>query len=159
MMTLTPSDTELYRAHAAELMRYATVLVGPDDAPDVVSDAVLSAFTSRAWSEVRQPRAYLFRAVLNAANSRHRSQGRRERREQTVALRSVAPAEPAHDSHLDVRGALGVLTPQQRAVVYLTYWDDLAVADIASLLGVGEGTVKKQLARARDRLRKVIDHG
>ena len=46
-MTTTEDDTrddgQLYRDHALELTRYATVLVGPDDAADIVTDAVLSS--------------------------------------------------------------------------------------------------------------------
>ncbi len=158
MMTMTPSDTELYRAHAAELIRYATVLVGPDDAPDVVTDAVIGAFTSPRWRHVEQPRAYLFRSVLNAATARHRSQSRRERRERVVAARSVTTAEQPPEARLDVHEALGHLSPQQRAVIFLAYWEDRTPADIAELLDIGEGSVRKQLARARAQLRKVIDH-
>ena len=158
MMTMTPSDTELYRAHAAELIRYATVLVGPDDAPDVVADAVIGAFTSPKWRHVEHPRAYLFRSVLNTATARHRSQTRRDRRERTVAVRSVLAAEPSSEARLDVHDALGRLSPQQRAVVFLAYWEDRTPADIAEILGIGEGSVRKQLARARAQLREVIDH-
>ena len=41
--------------------------------------------------------------------------------------------------------------------MYLTYWEDLAPQTIANLLGVSEGTVRKQLARARDQLRRILD--
>lgn len=155
MTTMTPSDTEVYRAHADELIRYATVLVGPDDAPDVVTDAVLSAFGSPGWRDVGQPRAYLFRSVLNTANSRHRSSRRRRRRENVVAMRPETPTA-AYDGAVDVHRALATLSAQQRAVVYLTYWDDQTPAQVADVLDVGEGTVRKQLARARAQLREVI---
>lgn len=155
---MTPSDMELYRAHADELIRYATVLVGPDDAPDLVTDAVLTAFSSRGWRVVEHPRAYLFRCVLNTANSRHRSTARRRIREHTVTLRQVPPANPTPDTSVDVHRALATLSPQQRAVVFLAYWEDLTPADIADVLDISEGTVRKQLARARARLREVIDH-
>jgi len=46
---------------------------------------------------------------------------------------------------------------QQRAVIHLTYWEDLTPSVVATRLGVSEGTVRRQLARARDRLRKVLD--
>ena len=114
MMTMTPSDTELYREHADELTRYATVLVGPDDAPDVVIDAVLAAFASPGWRRVEHPRAYLFRAVLNTANSRHRSAGRRRRRESVVALQERPSDAREQEAALDVHRALGTLSPQQR---------------------------------------------
>jgi RNA polymerase sigma factor (sigma-70 family) len=49
------------------------------------------------------------------------------------------------------------LSPQQRACVYLTYWEDLTPPMIAERLGIGEGTVKQYLARARAKLREVLD--
>lgn len=155
VMPITPRDTELYRRYADQLIRYATVLVGPGDAPDVVTDAVLSAFESRGWREVEHPRAYLYRAVLNTAASWKRSAGRRERRERIVAMRP-APTLSTPDGDLDVHRALAHLSPQQRAVVFLAYWEDLTPAEIATTLGVTDGSVRKQLARARAQLRHVL---
>ncbi|MEN9646587.1 MAG: hypothetical protein RL238_3256 [Actinomycetota bacterium] len=154
MMTAVDDDVALYRRHAAELTRYATALVGPTDAPDVVTDGVLAAFRSPAWPTVSNPRAYLYRAVYTAAMSTKRSDVRRLRRERTVATNDVAAA---HESSADAQRALQQLSPQQRAVVYLTYWDDLTPTQIAELLDVGEGTVRKQLARAREHLRRILD--
>ncbi len=156
-MTITPSDTEVYQDHATELIRYATVLVGPDNSTDVVTDAVLAAFSTPKWRDVSNPRAYLYRAVYNTAQSWHRSNGRRRRREQVVARRSdTVWRDP--DSGVDVHRSLDTLSAQQRAVVFLTYWDDKSPAQIAELLDVSEGAVRKQLARAREQLRKVIPH-
>ncbi|MEJ7720198.1 MAG: hypothetical protein WKF58_06990 [Ilumatobacteraceae bacterium] len=39
------------------------MLVGRDDAPGAVTDAVVAAFASPAWASVANPRAYLYRAV------------------------------------------------------------------------------------------------
>lgn len=80
---------EVYQSHAAELIRYATVLVGPDDAADVVTDAVLNVFASPKWRYVKSRRAYLFRAVLNQSQTFHRSTSRRQRRENIVTLRTT----------------------------------------------------------------------
>ncbi len=49
------------------------------------------------------------------------------------------------------------LSQQQRACVYLTYWNDLSPAQAADWLGIGEGSVKRHLARARANLREVLD--
>jgi len=153
MMTAVADSSEVYRRHADELIRYATALVGPIDAPDVVVDAVVTALGSRRWSEVHNQRAYLYRAVLNRAHSVRRGEARRRRRE----AKASAPDRVAMpDSSLDAQRALGSLSPQQRAVVYLTYWQDLTPAQIAALLDVSEGTVRKQLTRARDHLRRIL---
>ena len=45
------SDSEVYGKYAEELVRFATVLVGPDAAADVVSASVISAFGAPAWVE------------------------------------------------------------------------------------------------------------
>jgi RNA polymerase sigma-70 factor (ECF subfamily) len=152
----TADDVDTYRRHSAELMRYATVLVGPDDAADVVADAVLAAFAARSWRDVANRRAYLYRAVLNASASHHRSTLRRRRRETTVASLAPTTADPPVPG-VDAHRALGQLSEQQRAVVYLTYWEDQTPTQVAELLGVADGTVRKQLARARDHLRRILD--
>jgi RNA polymerase sigma factor (sigma-70 family) len=58
---------------------------------------------------------------------------------------------------LEVVAAVNRLSPQQRAVVFLTYWHDLDRATVAGMLAVSDGTVRRQLARAHRRLRKELD--
>jgi RNA polymerase sigma factor (sigma-70 family) len=53
---------------------------------------------------------------------------------------------------VDVLTAVARLSIQQRAAVYLTYWADLPPSEVAGRMGISEGSVKKQLARARRRL-------
>jgi RNA polymerase sigma factor (sigma-70 family) len=48
--------------------------------------------------------------------------------------------------------ALSDLSPQQRACVVLRYYRDLPVAQVASVLGVAEGTAKRYLSEAMTRL-------
>jgi RNA polymerase sigma-70 factor (ECF subfamily) len=55
-----------------------------------------------------------------------------------------------------VLDAIGRLSVRQRAVVYLTYWDDLEPADAAERLGISEGSVRRHLARARANLRRTL---
>jgi RNA polymerase sigma factor (sigma-70 family) len=148
------ADQELYEKYAAELTRFATAVVGPGDAEDVVSSAVLKAMYSRRWAGVRNPRAYLYRAVLNEARSLQRSSSRRLRREQGVSIRDGFNPENLHPEVLD---AVRDLSVRQRAVVMLTYWSDLDPRSIGLLIGISEGTVKRHLARARAKLRERLD--
>jgi RNA polymerase sigma factor (sigma-70 family) len=147
-------DEEIYAKHADALVRFATGLVGPFDAPDVVSDAVIRAMTSKNWPSVENPRAYLYRSVLNEARMHHRSTMRRRAREQ----RSYRD-EPSFIPEVrpEVLEAVGRLSPRQRATVFLTYWEGLTPAEVAARLAVTEGSVKRHLARARHRLRGLLD--
>lgn len=55
-----------------------------------------------------------------------------------------------------VHAALLELPPGQRAVLVLRYFDDLSVAETATVMRVSEGTVKSQASRGLDALRAVI---
>ncbi len=149
------SDGEIYEKHADDLVRFATGLVGPADAPDVVSSAVLNAISSRGWAEVREHRNYLFRAVVNEAHMQHRSRTRRRWREARVA---VAQVNEPNWLAIEVQEFVDALSVRQRAVVVLTYWDDLHERDIARVLGISEGSVRRHLARAHTRLREMWRH-
>jgi RNA polymerase sigma factor (sigma-70 family) len=147
------TDEEIYRKYADDLVRFATGLVGPFDAPDVVTDACLRAFRSDGWRDVANHRAYLYRTVLNQARSHHRSTLRRRIREMRTAMPEVAmPLEV----DVDVLAAVDKLSVQQRASVVLTYWEDLTPAEVAARLSISEGSVKRHLARARARLKELL---
>ncbi len=144
---------ELYAKHAEELTRFATGLVGPSDAPDVVSEAVLRCMASSRWTEVRDARPYLYRAVLNQARQSHRGALRQAARD----ARAVpdATAEPP-EVRPEVLEAVARLSLRQRAVIVLTYWEDLDPAQVAQRLQISDGSVRRHLARARARLREEL---
>src|SRR5215218_392117 len=124
-------DEEIYRKHADELMRFATTLVGAASAEDVFSAAILKAMTSPAWQSVSEHRPYLFRAVLNEAFGVKRSDCRRCVRETTLG----APEDvETYHLGLEVADAMSRLSVRQRSVLYLAYWLDLTVDEIASTL-------------------------
>ena len=151
---LEMTDEEVYRKYADDLVRFATGVVGPFDAPDVVTDACLHAFGGKAWPTVTNHRAYLYRSVLNQARSHHRSTLRRRVREMRAAL---PERTSLNEADLDVLAAVDKLSVQQRASVVLTYWEDLAPGQVAARLGISEGSVKRHLARARSRLKELLD--
>ncbi|MGB5381029.1 MAG: RNA polymerase sigma factor [Acidimicrobiia bacterium] len=147
------THSEMYERHSHELVRFATSLVGPSDAADVVQEAVAALIASNRLDEAENPRALMYRAVLVRAKSMQRSAFRRRRREQRFA-ESIVVTDP--ERRPDVVAAVVRLSPQQKACVFLAYWEDMTTGQIADRLGIAEGTVKVHLARARERLRKVI---
>lgn len=151
MTTLTKS--EVFQEYGAELTRFATSLVGPTDAQDVVSDALVASLWSNGWEHVANQRAYLYRAVVSQARMNHRSATRRRDRERRAA---PAPAGGSPNGESDVWRALGHLNVPERSVVFLTYWEDLSEIDTASRLGVSERTVRRRLGRARHKLGRLL---
>ena len=150
-----PAD--FYRAHAPELTRFATSLVGPDDAADVVADAMAKTLSARAWSTLENPRAYIYRAVYRESISWRRAAARRSARHVTDAghlgARERAVDPTTSEARSRIARAIAELSPRQRAVVFLAYWEDRKIEDIAEILRTSEGSVRKHLARARRALR------
>lgn len=60
---------------------------------------------------------------------------------------------------LEFRWALGALTPCQRAILILRYWDDLSEAEVAEVLECPVGTVKSSASRAVVELRRILGRG
>jgi RNA polymerase sigma factor (sigma-70 family) len=147
------SNELIYEKYADELVRFATFLVGPSDAADVLSGAMVRALSSSSWETVANHRAYLYRAVLNEARMAARTEGRRRYHEQRAAL--DIPVEPT-TPRPEVLAAVATLSPRQRAVVFLTYWEDLDPTSIGEVLGISDGGVRRHLARGRKKLRRLL---
>jgi RNA polymerase sigma factor (sigma-70 family) len=148
----------VYRSYTPELLRFATGLVGPCDAADIVHDVVVRCLQASTWERVVDKRAYLYRAVENASSSHHRACGRRQDR---VRLASSCEQFVTYEPEVraEIWAAVLTLSVRQRAVIVLTYWLDMAPQQVAERLQIGEGSVKQHLARGRDRLRRVLSEG
>jgi len=147
------ADADIYHKHRDDLIRFASVLVGRDEAPDVISTVVLRILSRRRLCDLEDPGPYLFRAVLNEARSVHRRRGR------APVLPLSAPESGISDPDIDwgVVEAVADLPARQRAAVFFVYWMDYTASEAARLMGAREGTVHRYLHLARRRLRSVLD--
>ncbi len=145
---------EHYEKYRDELIRFASALVGPSGAEDVMTNAVVRAFSSRHWTTVNERRAYLYQAVANEARHQHRSTQRRLRREVSAGPQVGSPDTPV--VRTEVLAAMHELTVRQRAVVFLTYWQDLSASEVADGLDLSIRTVERELTTARRRLEALL---
>lgn len=135
--------TELYRLHYTKLVRLALLIVGEvPAAEDVVQDAYVSVY--RSWTKLRNAdsaAAFLRAAVVNKARSvlRHRAVADRN------TPRAPQDAPSAEHEALVLLGrsalvaALRKLSPRQRQVIVLRYYEGLSEAEIAEVLGIRKG--------------------
>jgi RNA polymerase sigma factor (sigma-70 family) len=151
MSSAGPTDSEVYENVAPALVRFATALVGPVDAPDVVSAVVLRVLARRSLSSLEKPQAYLMQAVMNEVRQLHRGKAR-----QRAAMVRVGPAQQVRDTaetaRTDLTDAVMALPPQQRAAAYLVYWCEYTAAEVAELMGWNDGTVRRYLHLVREKL-------
>lgn len=145
------SDAAVYRRHKDALVRYATALVGRDEAADVLSTVVVRVLSRQRLVDLDEPRAYLYRAVLNESRSRLRWRSRFSTLDTDIETNGDGAPRP------EVLEAVRRLSPQQRAATFLFYWMGCSTADTAELMGVRPGTVSRYLHLARNHLRSSLD--
>jgi RNA polymerase sigma-70 factor (sigma-E family) len=154
------ADEELFREFVAlrspELMRRAFVLVGGDcDAAKDLVQASLIKLASR-WTSVEDPLAYLRTIMYRQQISWwRRGWSRFEVTSGAVPDRVGGDGTHVTDLRVTVRAAMRRLTPKQRAVLFLRYFEDLPEAGVASVLGCSVGTVRSTNHRALARLRAI----
>ncbi|MEX1074097.1 MAG: sigma-70 family RNA polymerase sigma factor [Burkholderiales bacterium] len=152
------SDAVSLVALIPRLRRYARALVGERAAADdLVQDTL-----ERAWSKLHlyrhgtDLRAWLFTVMHNV----HVNQMRALR--PTAALEDEMPelAQRAvqGDALLvrDLERAIAALPAAQREVLLLVALEDLSYDETARVLGIPIGTVMSRLARAREKLRALM---
>jgi RNA polymerase sigma factor (sigma-70 family) len=144
------------------LRRYARALTGnATTADDLVQDC-LERTISR-WHQRRvdgDTRAWMFAILHNLAINRLRQSTRRGPHLELESVDEAAMAEPATQEdrlqHADILQAVDRLPQEQRSVLLLVSVEDLSYADTARVLDVPIGTVMSRLARARERLRAMM---
>ncbi len=155
---MTPAEAfdEFVRATGTRLLRTAVLLCGdPHLAEDLTQTTYAKVFVNwrkvtRADNPVAYTRAMLVRTYLS-----HR------RRRSASEIPIDTPPETAQSPddatlRLDLLAALALLSPADRTVLVLRYWEDLSVAQTADLLGIKETTCRARASRALTRLRTHI---
>ena len=136
------------------LLRTAVLLTGDRHrAEDLVQEALTQV--ALRWRRLADghPEAYARQVIVR----RNISWWRKHPREVVVEVHDVQAASDAWEWSVDRRvmlaRALAGLTPRQRSLIVLRYYEDLTEHDAADALGVSVGTVKSETHRALRRLR------
>jgi RNA polymerase sigma-70 factor (ECF subfamily) len=145
------------------LRRYARALTGERTAADdLVQDTLERAWSKlHLWRSGSDLRAWLFTIMHNVHVNQVRSRGAAA----TIPIDDElpdAPVRPTQADMLEVRDidtALKRLPTEQREVLLLVALEHMSYQETATALGIPIGTVMSRLARARERLRMLLDPG
>jgi RNA polymerase sigma-70 factor (sigma-E family) len=143
---------EFVAARRTALLRTAYLLTGNHhDAEDLVQATLLRVVPR--WSRIASnPEPYVRKVLVRESVTRWR--GRRWR-ERSVSEPPERPAAETPNDRVALREALATLSPRQRAVLVLRYYDDLTELATAEVLGISVGTVKSHARDGLARLREV----
>jgi RNA polymerase sigma-70 factor, ECF subfamily len=145
----------------------------PCDAEDLVQETMTRAWTGlQNYTPGTSARAWLRRIMANTFANACRKQHREVAQvlrpeleasasagEYSSATQSAEEVVLAQLAHSEAGKAVSELPECFRAVVYLSDAEGYAIADIAELTGVPNGTVQSRLHRGRSRLRTRLADG
>lgn len=156
----------LYEQHAHQVAGFVrgrmtgAAEVDADDVTHLVWERALRA--AGRYRPDAHPMAWLLTIARNAVTDYYR---RSEWRLRSRAVSEGTLLDEHHptrmdeyaSNHDDLRAALDDLTPTQRRVIDLFYWDEMPFLQIAARIGTTENGVKKLAIRARARMRRHLE--
>lgn len=148
-----------FREEHQRLAALATALCGDREAGSDVAQEALTR-TYREWdrvSRLERPGGWARRVVVNLAHDHGRHLAVRRRRLSELAG-GIAGDRTVDETPLDAEmwAAVAKLPQRQRTAVALFYIGDRSISDVAEAMGVGEGTVKNTLHKARRHLSRLL---
>jgi RNA polymerase sigma-70 factor (ECF subfamily) len=144
----------VFRSHSGQVWR--AVLAVTAGRREIADEATAEAFARlfAGCERVDDPVGWVFRTAFRLAVG----ESRKERRVGYGDVASIAGPEGSVYS-AEMTRALRGLSPEQRLVVFLHYFADDSVGEIARLTGSSVATVKVRLHRARKSLRVALEEG
>jgi RNA polymerase sigma-70 factor (sigma-E family) len=151
--------TEFVEARGRALLRTACLLTGDRaEAEDVLQDALVKA--ALKWPRISRdgnPEPYVRQILYTVTIDRWRWRNRRAPEQLGLSYDRPTKDDAGADAdrRLIVSAALARLTPRQRQVLVLRFYEDLTEAQTAQTMRCSVSTVKSQTRHALQRLRQL----
>lgn len=164
---------EIMRQHQRRVYRVIFLLVRDRDTADTLTqECFLRAYLKRAsFRGECRIETWLLRIAINLVRDHGKNRrtsfwkrlvGLEDQKDHDTEPRQFPAPDPSAERALLAReelesvwNALSSVSPQQRAIFFLRYEEDLSLAQIAGVLDVKVGSVKSQLARVTSKLREM----
>jgi RNA polymerase sigma-70 factor (sigma-E family) len=144
-------------ARRPALLRWAWSVAGdPHTAEDLVQASLVRVLAR--WDTLRDPAAadaYVRRTITHQFISWHRQPWRRDEVSTAALPERTTATAPAPEADGQLWSLVQELPAQQRAAVALRYYEELSVAETATVLGCSTGTVKSNTSRGLAALRRL----
>lgn len=124
------------------------------DADDMTQEAFLALYTSGTeFSSDEHIKAWLIRVAVNRCRNLLRS----FRYRTTVPLDEAGELPAEYERRDSILPLVMKLKPDYRVVLYMFYYEDMPVKQIAGILGEKTTAVTTRLARARQKLKQLLE--
>jgi len=148
----------LYERHATSVYRYAlSILRSPHLAEEVAQETMMAVWNG---ADRFKGNSRVLTWMLGIARNQSHNILRKESKGQRLpeSHRGAGTDDPAQSlvRDLHIQDALQTLTPLQREVMHLVFYENLTVREAAHVLEIPVGTVKSRMHHARRALAKEL---
>ncbi|MCH5351760.1 MAG: RNA polymerase sigma factor [Clostridiales bacterium] len=129
------------------------------DAEDIVQDVFFALLEYACLAEFESDehmKAWLIRVAINKSKNAAKRNARRKSKELAGFM---APSEVTEDRFDDLEFVLSGISPLDREIVYLHYYEGYSAKEIAEIVHKTEKSVFKRLSRARSKLKDFLSEG
>ena len=133
-----------------------------EEAEDITQDVFMKLYSSNISREKEEEvKAWLIRVTTNACHNHFRNPFHRRRIDQDErAWEHIADKGCGEQDYIErktVMDAVLSLPEKDRIIVYLYYYEEYSCCQIGDILQMKETTIQTRLARARDKLRSILE--
>lgn len=150
--------SQLYHQHKEQVWRWVSRYVGAADREDLFQEVFLRVYKS--WEKFRGEAAFstwLYRLTVNTALSYLKKQQRYQLLKEALSALKIEIAQPAEKKEEELSVLLlAKLNPKQRIILVMSDVEERSLEEISQLLKLPLGTVKSNLHRAREILKKEL---
>lgn len=152
----------IYSLAGGKMYTVAVSVVGRDYAEDVLHESFIkiARFAKKySWSE--NPSGWLIKIVRNTALDFIRAKKIRSEvsSEEFYSLSSLDYSPEKKESAIMLEQAIAKLEPDEKRIIYLIYYLDMTVREVAAEMKISKSAVQRIKDRAEKRLKTLLDDG
>ena len=150
---------DLYQKYAVIVFRTAyNFLLNKDDAEDIVQEVFIKYLISnKTFNDDDHEKAWILTVTANLSKNVLRSKSRQNLELDDTIKIVDHKFDKAITNHLDLDEAMKKLTANQRLVIYLFYYEQIPIKNIAKIMKSNENTVKSHLLRAKSKMKTYLE--
>ena len=133
-----------------------TILINDQDCADAIQETIVKAFSKiGTLRNDKYAKTWLIRILINECYNVLRQKSRQIPMDMETEMAGKVAVES--QDYSDLYCAVSQLQEELKLPVVLYYGEDFSVREIAQVLEISEGAVQKRLARARQKLKQILE--